>query len=50
VDQAHEQVNNLRAFRRLIEQRVLSVKNRLLQSPFAKDCYRSGPRPAAETT
>ena len=31
VDEAHEQIAHLRAFQRLVEQRVLAIQNRLLQ-------------------
>jgi hypothetical protein len=34
MDQAHEQIAHPRPVRRLIEERVLAVQNRLLQSAF----------------
>ncbi len=34
VDQAHEQIAHMRAFQRLVEQRVLAIQNRFLQATF----------------
>ena len=36
VDQAHEDVADIRAIFRFIEERVLAMQNRFLQSSFAK--------------
>ena len=43
MDEAHEQIGHVRAFQRLVEQRVLAIQNRFLQTALKALLSRGAP-------